>query len=46
MTGSVGLATFVRPPASADVMVRRADALMYRVKMAGKDAIRQEVFDS
>jgi diguanylate cyclase (GGDEF)-like protein len=41
---SIGVATFVRAPASFDEALRRADQLMYAVKNASKDAVLQEDF--
>lgn len=46
VTFSIGIATFMRIPASIDDMVRQADRLMYMVKHASKGAIKQEVFGS
>jgi len=43
VTYSIGAATFLRPPADVDAMVRRVDALMYAVKRAGKDRVHHEV---
>ncbi len=40
ITFSIGVATFVNPPASADEMLSRADALMYSVKNESKDMIQ------
>jgi len=37
---SIGAAAFPRPPADAEALIRAADALMYEVKVAGKDAVR------
>jgi diguanylate cyclase (GGDEF)-like protein len=36
---SIGVAVFHAPPESAEEAIRRADALMYKVKRAGKNAI-------
>ena len=44
VTFSIGAVTFLRPPASADEMLRRVDELMYRVKREGKAGIRHAVF--
>ncbi len=44
VTFSIGAVTFLRPPASADDMLRRVDELMYRVKREGKAGIRHAVF--
>ena len=40
VTFSIGVATFVRPPASVDEMILRADELMYQAKRSGKDRWR------
>ncbi len=40
---SVGIVTFHKLPASASAAVEHTDALMYRVKRAGKNATDQEV---
>jgi diguanylate cyclase (GGDEF)-like protein len=40
---SVGAATFVEPPASADLLMARADELMYEAKRAGKGSMRLAV---
>jgi diguanylate cyclase (GGDEF)-like protein len=45
VTFSMGLVTFVVPPASADDIVRRADDLMYSVKRDTKNAVRRLVVD-
>jgi diguanylate cyclase (GGDEF)-like protein len=37
VTFSIGVATFIRPPASVDEMILRADELMYKAKRSGKD---------
>lgn len=44
VTFSIGIATFLTPPDSVDEMIKRADALMYMVKKAGKDNIRHKVY--
>ena len=44
VTFSIGIATFVRMPASIEDMIRQADKLMYSVKHTSKGAIKQEVF--
>jgi diguanylate cyclase (GGDEF)-like protein len=36
---SMGAATFVRPPASVDTLLAKADELMYRAKRGGKGAV-------
>ncbi len=43
VTFSLGVSTFLRPPAAIDDLVNRADAMMYRVKDLGKNAIAHEV---
>ena len=43
VTISVGVVTFVRPPASTKEMIAAADRLMYRVKSEGKGYIAHEV---
>jgi len=40
VTFSIGVATFLRPPASVDEMILRADELMYEAKRSGKDRWR------
>jgi diguanylate cyclase (GGDEF)-like protein len=40
VTFSIGVATFVAPPASVDEMILRADELMYAAKRSGKDGWR------
>ena len=44
VTFSIGIATFIRMPASIEFMIRQADKLMYSVKNSSKGAIKQEVF--
>ena len=44
VTFSIGIATFLRMPASIEDMIRQADKLMYAVKNTSKGAIKQEVF--
>jgi diguanylate cyclase (GGDEF)-like protein len=41
---SFGIAVYTRPPDSVEDAIRQAEALMYRVKQAGKDRALQEVF--
>ena len=43
VTYSIGAATFLRPPADVDAMVRRVDTLMYAVKRGGKDQVHLEI---
>jgi diguanylate cyclase (GGDEF)-like protein len=42
VTFSVGVVTFLNAPDSVDQMVQRADEIMYSVKQAGKNHLRQE----
>jgi predicted signal transduction protein with EAL and GGDEF domain len=42
VTFSLGAATFPRPPADVDGLVRYADGLMYRVKRGDKDRLLHE----
>jgi diguanylate cyclase (GGDEF)-like protein len=44
VTFSIGIATFLRMPASIEDMIRQADKPMYAVKNTSKGAIKQEVF--
>jgi diguanylate cyclase (GGDEF)-like protein len=44
VTFSIGIATFIVPPATVDEMIRQADGLMYSVKNSGKNMVRHEVF--
>jgi len=46
MTFSMGVATFISPPDSVDVLVNRADQLMYAAKQSGKNTIRHAVIPS
>jgi len=46
VTFSVGMVTYMLPPASVDEMVKEADNLMYAVKLAGKGAVRHEVVEN
>lgn len=43
VTVSVGAVTFMQVPASVDAMIAAADEVMYEVKRAGKNDIRQRV---
>lgn len=45
MTISIGLASFVKVPSSADIIVSRADELMYIAKQTGKNRIEEKTFD-
>ena len=40
---SIGAVTFVSPPESLEEMLRKADSLMYEVKIVGRSEIKQEV---
>ena len=42
---SVGVVSYVRPPASVDAMIHDADALLYRAKEHGKDRIESAEYD-
>jgi diguanylate cyclase (GGDEF)-like protein len=42
---SVGVVSYIRPPASVDAMIHGADALMYRAKEHGKDRIESAEYD-
>lgn len=43
ITFSVGMVTFLKPPATVDELLKHADDIMYSVKAAGKGAVRHEV---
>ena len=43
VTFSIGMVTFLKPPATVDELLKHADDLMYSVKGAGKGAVRHEV---
>jgi diguanylate cyclase (GGDEF)-like protein len=43
VTFSVGVVTFVRPPASVESILHTADRLMYRAKQRGKSRLEQDV---
>lgn len=43
VTFSIGMVTYIKLPATVDELLKKADDLMYSVKMAGKGAIRHEV---
>lgn len=45
VTCSIGCVAFRTPPATCDVALRAADALMYKVKSRGKNAVAFEVLD-
>ncbi len=42
ITASIGVATYLVPPESVDVLVGDADALMYKAKHGGKNAVAHE----
>ncbi len=44
VTCSIGAMTYLDPPASTAEMLQHADALMYAVKQAGRNAVRHDVF--
>jgi diguanylate cyclase (GGDEF)-like protein len=44
VTFSIGVATFLRPPASVDEIIRRADGLMYEAKQKGKDSMQHGIY--
>ena len=46
VTVSIGAITCLRPPLSIDGLSRRADALMYAAKEAGRDRVMHEVVDT
>lgn len=46
VTCSIGCVAFQTPPATGDVALRAADALMYKVKSRGKNAVAFEGFDA
>ncbi len=46
VTMSIGAVTFLDPPESVDELIGRADAIMYRVKAGGKNAIRLELYST
>lgn len=42
ITASIGVVTYLVPPASVDGMLREADRLMYAAKQSGKNAVAHE----
>jgi diguanylate cyclase (GGDEF)-like protein len=46
VTCSIGLASFLAPPATVELMLAAADRLMYAAKAAGGNAVRQGVCDA
>ena len=44
MRCSVGVASYLSPPLSADALIHDADELMYRAKEQGKDRIESAEF--
>jgi diguanylate cyclase (GGDEF)-like protein len=45
VTFSIGIATFLIPPATVDELIKFADELMVSVKSSGKNMVRHEVYD-
>jgi diguanylate cyclase (GGDEF)-like protein len=45
VTVSIGVATFARPPDSMDDPMRKADELLYAVKVSSKNGVKHEVID-
>lgn len=45
VTVSVGVCTFVTPPATLELALKLSDDLMYSAKQSGKDTVRHRVFD-
>jgi diguanylate cyclase (GGDEF)-like protein len=45
VTYSIGVVTFNKAPENIEAMIHRADELMYKVKLTGKNSIRYEVVD-
>lgn len=45
VTFSIGVVTFISPPAKLDDMIRTADSLMYTVKNSGKNNIKYKVYN-
>ena len=45
LTFSCGVAIFPSPPENVEVMIKRADDLMYSVKNNGKNTIHYEIVD-
>jgi diguanylate cyclase (GGDEF)-like protein len=43
-TFSIGVVTFLRPPANVDELLKKADSLMYTAKRDGKNVIRHVVW--
>ena len=43
VTLSIGMVVYLSPPENVEEMIRRADALMYSVKMSGKNNVKYEV---
>lgn len=44
VTFSIGAVTFIKPPASVEEMIERADNLMYFAKQNGKNMVKHEPF--
>jgi len=45
VTFSIGMITYLSPPATVEEMIKKADHLMYSVKNQGKDMVRHEIAD-
>jgi diguanylate cyclase (GGDEF)-like protein len=45
VTFSIGIATFIRPPESANEVLGKSDELMYHVKKSGRNSITHRVFE-
>ena len=44
VTFSIGVATYKAAPRDLDMLLKQADALMYKVKHSGRDRILQQEF--
>lgn len=45
VTFSIGIATFIKPPQSADEVLGKSDELMYYVKKHGRNNVKHRVFE-
>lgn len=45
VTFSIGVVTFLKPPSSADEMIRTVDAIMYSAKQSGKNLVKYNVIE-
>jgi diguanylate cyclase (GGDEF)-like protein len=45
VTFSIGVVTFLSPPAEPDEVIRITDSLMYEVKASGKNHVLHRIFD-